>query len=385
MLEDFDYMYSVIEKNYPFLEVNKRLNGVDWLANREEYRNRIAAAKTDKEFFERMNSVLWELNNKHTLLYSRESYDFILESVYSHMPNDNPWLRVLQQPNVLARYGRKPMSAKQNGAGLNTAGQSKSGTATQEEGQTANVTTAILKSGETAYLGIHSFEGQHMAEDVPVFRKFLQEVRDYETLILDIRGNGGGDSSYWRSFLVPMLIHEPVEYTTYLLYRGGDDSMPFLRASNIEYTSRPIAELVEEELPQLPPESTTMFEFFVTNNDQVLPSSPNGFKGKVYLLVDHVVYSASEGLAAFAKSTRFATVIGERTGGDGLGMSPLLSALPGSGYVFSYSVEMGLMPDGSCNEEVKTVPDVQADPDASKPLPEQPAIQKALELAASRQ
>lgn len=33
-LEDFDYMWKIIEENYPFLEVNKRLNGEDWLAKK---------------------------------------------------------------------------------------------------------------------------------------------------------------------------------------------------------------------------------------------------------------------------------------------------------------------------------------------------------------
>ncbi|WP_342447610.1 hypothetical protein [Paenibacillus etheri] len=44
---------------------------------------------------------------------------------------------------------------------------------------------------------------------------------------------------------------------------------------------------------------------------------------------------------------------------------------------------MGLNSDGSCNEEVKTVPDVEVDPDISKPLLDQPAVQKVLELARS--
>lgn len=36
-LEDFEYAYNLIKENYPFLEVNKRLHGVDWLANKTSY------------------------------------------------------------------------------------------------------------------------------------------------------------------------------------------------------------------------------------------------------------------------------------------------------------------------------------------------------------
>lgn len=126
-----------------------------------------------------------------------------------------------------------------------------------------------------------------------------------------------------------------------------------------------------------------MFKTYSKNTDVVIPQESVGFKGKIYLLVDSSVYSASEGFAAFAKGTGFATVVGGRTGGDGLGMDPLVVALPNSGYVFRFSFEMGLNSDGSCNEEVKTVPDVEVDPDTSKPLLDQPAVQKVLELAKS--
>lgn len=96
--------------------------------------------------------------------------------------------------------------------------------------------------------------------------------------------------------------------------------------------------------------------------------------------MDGAVFSASEGLAAFAKSTGFATVVGERTGGDGLGIEPILAVLPNSKVVFSFSLEMGLVADGSCNEEVKTVPDIEADPDTSQSLLKQTAILKILEM-----
>ncbi|MNC71025.1 hypothetical protein D3C75_1218980 [compost metagenome] len=84
-------------------------------------------------------------------------------------------------------------------------------------------------------------------------------------------------------------------------------------------------------------------------------------------------------MAVFAKSSGFATVVGERTGGDGLGIEPILAVLPNSKVVFSFSLEMGLVADGSCNEEVKTTPDIEADPDMSNQLLEQPAIMRILE------
>lgn len=51
-------------------------------------------------------------------------------------------------------------------------------------------------------------------------------------------------------------------------------------------------------------------------------------------------------------------VVGERTNGDGVGTDPLLLTLPNSGIVIRFTGEMGLNPDGSANEEMKTIPDV---------------------------
>ena len=47
-LDDFEYMYTILKENYPFFEVNKRLNGVDWLAKKDDYISRIKATPNDE-------------------------------------------------------------------------------------------------------------------------------------------------------------------------------------------------------------------------------------------------------------------------------------------------------------------------------------------------
>ena len=83
------------------------------------------------------------------------------------------------------------------------------------------------------------------------------------------------------------------------------------------------------------------------------------FNGKIYLLVDGEVFSSSETFAYFSKATKFATIIGERTGGDGIGTDPLITTLPNSGISIRYTGEMGLNIDGSANEEMRTKPDFE--------------------------
>lgn len=73
-VEDFLYMYDVIEKSYPYLEVNKRVNNVDWLANKENYLARIKNTKNDANFIKELNNILADLNNNHTHVISDSSF-----------------------------------------------------------------------------------------------------------------------------------------------------------------------------------------------------------------------------------------------------------------------------------------------------------------------
>lgn len=74
--------------------------------------------------------------------------------------------------------------------------------------------------------------------------------------------------------------------------------------------------------------------------------APSPYPGKIWVLVDEGVYSASENFAAFCKNTGFATLVGEPTGGDGGIADPMLFALPESGLVVRFSVFYGLNADG---------------------------------------
>lgn len=353
------------------------------MRKKEEYRNKIAAVKTDDEFLKRMRFILSQLNNGHTNFITKEEYPWFLQSYVRAGLGSEPWVNVFQQPNVLARYNQEPLAEQQQSSNESN-NDMNSGEAGSKAGMTSgNVKKVIIEPDQIAYLGTRSFDGSLMEMDSSEIRDFLIEVKDYKTLILDIRGNGGGNSTYWRINMVPQLINKPITYNTYYLYRGGEYAETFMQSRRLTEGLQPIANLKDERLSKIPPEATTMFKNYNKNVDIVAPYHSVGFKGEIYLLVDSSIYSSAEGFAAFAKGTGFATVVGGRTGGDGLWIDPLIAALPNSGYVFRFSLQMGLNSDGSCNEEVKTVPDVEVDPDTSKPLLDQPAVQKVLELARS--
>ncbi|WP_423803002.1 S41 family peptidase [Paenibacillus pseudetheri] len=196
--------------------------------------------KTDDEFLKRMRFILIQLNNGHTNFISEEEYPWFLQSYVQAGFGYESWINVFQQPNVLARYNQKPLAEQQQSTNESN-NDLNSGEAGSQTGKTSgNVKKVIIEPDQIAYLGMRSFEGSLMEMDSSEIRDFLIEVKDYKTLILDIRGNGGGNSNYWRVHIAPLLINKPIEYNTYLLYTRGNYAGTFMQARQITRGQQPI-------------------------------------------------------------------------------------------------------------------------------------------------
>lgn len=223
---------------------------------------------------------------------------------------------------------------------------------------TPNVMTAVLDGGDVAYLGISSFSYGAVNVDHDTIRAFLKENRTAKALIVDIRGNGGGDDEYWMQNIVAPLLHAPMTSIVTIGYPPGAYNTPFIRHKlGVDWfrlqTASQLAGLEGFRLDLY--EGVTSFSRLPLT---VRPQDPVGFDGRVFLLVDASVCSSTESFAVWAKATGWATLVGTRTGGDGIGFDPVLVALPNSGIVVRFPADMGINPDGSVNEESQTSPDV---------------------------
>ena len=370
-LEDFESLYQVLEENYPFFEVNKRMNGVDWLGNKDKYINRINIAMTEQQYKDALDVILDDLHNGHTDIINKDFYYLAKVSYERYKVDFLPWLEQINKPKSVLRYYDKIYSEKLLDASTDQGA---------EYVVENNVTSKVIIDKKVAYLGIASLNPFNTEGDMKEIRPFLESIKNYNALIIDIRGNGGGDSSYWSNNLVPMLIDMPISWKTYYVYRGGGFSDNFVKVRISNSETRPIEEISDENLINTPPELLSDFKYFKKSEIVMQPKNTIGFKGKVYLLVDRHVYSSSEMFASFAKSTDFATLVGETTGGDGIGQDPLIYSLPNSGYIMRFPGIMGLTDDGSCNEEHKTVPDVKVAAERSEDITKDAAIQYVLNL-----
>lgn len=386
--DDFEYMYTILKENYPFFEVNKRVNGIDWLGKKNEYINKIKSTKNDEDFYRTLSLILSELHDgEHTSILNRERYTY-----FSNLYNqDFPWANQLNDSKAVSRYTKEDDSENSKmsfNSSRNTIGYNSKDTnlanqnnSSENSIESENVKTQILsKANKVAYLKIRSFDNFKMEEDLKIIKPFLNSVKYYTKLIIDIRGNGGGTDAYWEDNIVPKLINKPLSIKYYFAFRGGSFEEEFVKYKlGLGFEElKQINSIKDERLKNIPPELIKDFKYYYKYEKIVSPTDSINFKGDIYLLVDKGVSSSADGFASFAKSTGFATLVGEKTFGQGIGLDPIVCVLPNSGYVFRFPMVMGLASDGTCNDEYKTIPDIQISQVWYKNLFEDRAVQYAL-------
>ncbi|MBE3519526.1 MAG: hypothetical protein IMW97_04395 [Firmicutes bacterium] len=225
----------------------------------------------------------------------------------------------------------------------------------------ANVYATTLAGGTVGYIQVRSMS-HGVASDEQLTKKFFEENRDLKAIIIDIRGNGGGSDTFWTYNLLSYVLDKPVVGSFYVTWRSGEYVLPFLRAK----LATELPEISKEELLALAEDKSRIPREILTDkfvNPRKLeytiqPRANKPYSGKIYLLVDNLVYSASESFAAFCKRTGLATLVGECTGGDGIAFDPAILCLPNSGMLVRFPLNMGLNPDFTANEECHTTPDV---------------------------
>lgn len=341
-IEDFDYMYNILKDNYPYFQVNKRLYSVDWLSKKQEYEKQILRTRNDKGFVKVLNKIIRELNNGHTDVMNEDFYEMAVK-IYSEHDYCEQWVKVLKDSKVIKRY-KSGSNTKNLNQDNGTLGEDK-----------PCYETKIIMPDKVAYISIYSFNGLRTKKDRQGIYDFLRSVKNYPKLIIDIRGNGGGDDGYWMDNIVSPLISKKLTARYYELFRGGEYEMPFLSSRKIKLSN--MSSLDGNIMKSFPPESK-QFKYYSYEDFTVVPDNSLDYRGKIYLLIDGQDFSASDAFSSFSKVTGFAKLIGERTGGDGIGIDPIVFSLPNSGIVIRFSADMGLNPNGDSNAEKRTSPDI---------------------------
>lgn len=214
------------------------------------------------------------------------------------------------------------------------------------------VDTKVWEEESTAYLHMSTFDWGIIEPRVNTIVNFFKEIEGYNYLIIDIRGNTGGNYASWIEGIVRPLITEEAIFQTYLAYRTDDYSDSFREVFDI-------TDIVsKDDFDYLPPEVYSN-EFQIYNYQHTFtPTGEVTFNGSIILLSDPVIYSAAEAFTLFCKQTGFASIYGTTSGGDGIMVFPIFFCLPNSKIVINLTSALGLDHTGHSSEEARTQPDV---------------------------
>ncbi|NLV87428.1 MAG: hypothetical protein GX025_09495 [Clostridiales bacterium] len=357
-VEDYIYLWDLLENEYPMLATAKRITGKDTQEIKEGYYNRITSCILPEDFYTYVvNPCISEFGGVgHLGVINDWLYEYMCSLYINHpeildkYPPSKYNYEVLTSPKAESfYYGVMGLEKRVNDSNSETPYNVKD-----------NLTFQYFSEISAGYIKIkhmNTYSGENDLDYKALISFFEKlEVEGYENCIVDIRGNGGGNSEYWMKGLVEPNLKEPLEWESLMLIKG-DTSRCYL--SHSDEKIQKISKLSTDALPNLEEDDLADAQYFIKAQgiaEPVAGEKPT-FSGRFWLLVDEGCYSSSEKLALFCKQTGFATIVGMQTGGDGIGVEPIVFTLPNTGICLRFSAANGLNCDGSCNEEFGTTPD----------------------------
>lgn len=359
MIEDFNYLFNELKENYPFFDVLKRKKNVDFLGNYNKYLQRIEKAKNDQEFIEKMTEIIGELDNSHAKIADKNYVDYILKYYANNWNSPSIYYEFLNLNKTVVRnrYNLKGVQSSQK-----PKGNKRKSLSILENNSSSNMTLDTSVKDIAIIRIKQMLDPEFIKEDEEILNEFLRNKHLYKALVIDIRGNSGGNMEYWQKFLLPKLLKSQKEVSNHLFFKDSQRAKIILadETLNIEKVSNVDLSAIKLEHS----EDLKKFDYYIRNTIVVNPDESdknNAYEGKIFLLVDKNVFSAAEGFASFMKNSKVATLVGQDTGGDGITLGVINDVMPNSGLVFTYTNTLGYSPDGNINAEDKTEVDIKSD------------------------
>ncbi|WP_042274559.1 S41 family peptidase [[Clostridium] dakarense] len=348
-VEDFDYYINTMKDNYCNFDVFYNKSNIEYLDFYEILKEEIENSDNNKEFYDIMNYSISLLNDGHTNLINPSNVDWyrrVYNSKYQEdILNDEiftdknkKWENYLNEDNKLNRVYKKVNDKV-------------------SDYNKDNIETKIIDE-DIAYMKINSFL-EFNKEDTDKIKDLYKTLDNYNNYIIDIRGNVGGNSLLWMNHIVKPIVNNTYESTTYELHKEGKITKDYYSSRGIDL----------KDIKKFPKKGILKkvkniddYKYYSEYNMKFTNKSiweggedKKGYNGNIYLLVDKNSFSSSEAFAVFCKNSGWATVVGnQNSGGDGVGIDPIVFSLTNSGLVVRSTAGKGLNKDGSSNLEEGT-------------------------------
>ena len=393
-LDDFNFMMAELEASFPFFYLNYRTWGVDLHQLAEQARQVITdSGEIDvldfydilrSYFFNHINPcapgrsgighlampgagfTLPQINNHSLFAYRTHLY-----SVYdNHFNAFNLALHNdLMRPQTIAFY--QELYYREHGR--NFVMRSTHIPNNAHAFSEYHLQLESLEAGRIAYLGyryvMHNWYTSCITETLAVSSRveaFYEKVDDYEHLIIDLRGNSGGNPNFFQWVIMPALLNQNNATRWGYEYFTSMRSVVFYTETenNMRHMSRYFPEHLQmsQSVPiRRPGVNPVDFEQF-TSSRQITwgvgsvghccrPQYARLQNATIWVLIDGETASAAEHFPAFFKQMDMAVLVGENTRGIPSSLGGTLFragiSLPNSGIYITY--DFGYLTDAFGN------------------------------------
>jgi len=365
--EDYNYMWQVLEDNYPYL----RINYMDYREIKEKFSIMAAESLNQSlkiDVYQFRNTLINCLNEVSVAfsaqLVPREWYEYY----YSVYRQTNRYSGIFTNENSKALY--KSLGAKIEDDIFNMP----LPTTDADDFPHTHVTPVIFNNllcdiidEKTAIVTVNTqgYGAEQLEYDEQKIMEFYTKIQDCENLIIDIRNIHGGNG-YWLKLFVEPNITKKLTRNIYYFIKSGKENTDYYT----KYASESLngVEVVEDlsQFVNLDTSDPVMSGHVYKYSETISPASNKKmFSGNIYVLNNDFTYtSMGDRFVSFCKDTGFATIVGTGLKGEERLKNTLsfttdknLILLPKSGWIFMYSPSCELNGDGSLNIERGVEPD----------------------------
>ena len=215
------------------------------------------------------------------------------------------------------------------------------------------------------YIYIPNFFWENIEKDGQTISDFMSSKGvGFDKLIIDIRGNQGGEVTYWLNNIIRPLVGNETELHSKTAVKKSfisrmDLRLVYYQAFATNHLLHPKSHYVSSVSTIADPAIDSNIWRVYDITQKLSPADGFNFTGEIIVLMDTNSISAADSFASAMKQLGLATLAGNPSGGWGNHyISPILFALPNSGLCFRSDVELSYNADDRPTSIYGTMPDV---------------------------
>lgn len=305
-LTDYDYLLEILSDYYP--HYNWLIAETDFMSVYTDKREELEEIRDAYQFHEIVSSVLDTAKNVgHLAILPKGRFELEKKGSIEHPEFYTQEEReILQADKTQAFYDMLPDLVDES---------------------ESEVLVTYYSELDSLIFEIKSFSKSIEANDNNFIDEYMNKYPGVSNIVFDIRGNVGGDTYFWMKKIV-----EPIggENIFTIKYRVKDSSFSRTKHTSFFIDGHEVETGVYEKEEKYDLSSA---ETSWTNKNK-------------WVLIDNQVYSAADSFANFCKMNNWATLIGDTTSGNGLGLTADIFLLPHSGIIVQFASVYGINADG---------------------------------------